>query len=53
MAETANEPEVEKFFVRLAEWEDTHYEIVQSELDAINQTGFWFGIPEFRMDGKF
>ena len=53
MAESIDKTEVKDFFLRLAEWEDSHYEIVQSELDAINQTGMWFGIPEFRMDGRF
>lgn len=38
---------------RLADWEDTHYDLIQAELDTINRTGFWMGVPEFRMDGKF
>jgi len=49
----ATESEARALFQRLAEWEDTHYDIIQAELDAINQSGFWFGIPEFQMDGKF
>ncbi len=52
-AESATEPDIKAFFLRLAEWEDAHFDLIQAELDAINQTGFWFGIPEFRMDGKF
>lgn len=52
-AELINEPEAKNLFLRLAEWEDAHFDIIQAELDAINRTGFWFGIPEFRMDGKF
>ncbi len=40
-------------FLRLAEWEDSHFELIQSELDSINNTGLWFGIPEFKMDGTF
>lgn len=44
---------VRALFQRLAQWEETHYDILMAELDAIQQTGFWFGMPEFRMDGKF
>ena len=40
-------------FLRLAEWEDAHFELIQAELDNIKNTGMWFGIPEFRMDGTF
>ena len=46
-------PEAKEMFERLAEWEDAHFELIQSELDNINNTGLWFGIPEFRMDGTF
>ncbi len=45
-------PVAKQIFQRLAEWEDAHYDIIQAELDAIQGTGFWFGIPEFQMDGK-
>jgi rubrerythrin len=47
------EPEAKELFLRLATWEDSHYDIIQAELDSINNTGFWLGIPEFQMDGKF
>ena len=52
-AEIVDHPEVKDLFIRLAEWEESHYDLIQAELDAINKTGFWFGIPEFQMDGKF
>lgn len=52
-AEKAGSTEARAMFVRLAEWEDTHYDLIQAELDHINRTGFWLGIPEFQMDGKF
>ncbi|OGL48096.1 MAG: hypothetical protein A2161_12690 [Candidatus Schekmanbacteria bacterium RBG_13_48_7] len=50
-AQTTN-PEAKNLFVRLAEWEDNHYKLIQAELDALQQTGFWFDMPEFQMDGK-
>jgi len=46
-------PEIKEMFIRLAEWEDSHYDLIHAELDHINNTGSWFGIPEFRMDGTF
>jgi len=52
-AELVDEPEAQDLFIRLAEWEDAHFDIIQAELDSIKGTGFWFGIPEFQMDGKF
>jgi bacterioferritin (cytochrome b1) len=52
-AELASEPQAKALFRRLAEWEDTHYDLIQAEFDYINQTGFWFNVPEFRMDGKY
>ncbi|MGQ9559389.1 MAG: ferritin-like domain-containing protein [Candidatus Oleimicrobiaceae bacterium] len=52
-AEKTSSPEAKAMFLRLAEWEDTHYDLIQAELDHINRTGFWLGIPEFQMDGKF
>ena len=52
-AELIDEPEAKSLFIRLAEWEDAHFDLIQAELDSIQRTGFWFGIPEFRMDGKF
>lgn len=51
-AEVSN-TEAKDMFMRLAEWEDAHFELIQSELDNIKNTGLWFGIPEFRMDGTF
>lgn len=48
-----SEPEAKELFLRLATWEDSHYDIIQAEIDSISKTGFWLGIPEFQMDGKF
>lgn len=52
-AALVDDAEVKSMFIRLAEWEDAHFDMIQAELDSIQGTGFWFGIPEFQMDGKF
>lgn len=45
-------PEVIKIFDRLIEMEESHYDLIQAEIDHIEQTGFWFGIREFTMEGE-
>ncbi len=49
-AETAEAREV---FSRILEEEKNHYDLIQSEIDSINNSGFWFDVHEFRMDGEF
>ena len=52
-ADEVTHPEAKKMFIRLAEWEDAHYELIMAELDSIKHTGMWFGMAEFRMDGTW
>lgn len=52
-AEEVDDSQAKETFIRLAEWEDSHFELIMAELDSIKNTGLWFGIPEFRMDGRF
>ena len=52
-ADETDSQELKDMFIRLAEWEDSHYELIMSELDNINNTGLWFGLPEFHMDGSY
>ena len=52
-ADETDSQELKDMFIRLAEWEDSHFELIQSELDNIRNTGLWFGIPEFKMDGTY
>lgn len=52
-ADETGSPELREMFLRLAEWEDSHYDLIQAELDSINNSGMWFGLPEFQMDGLY
>ncbi len=52
-ADEVDNPKAKDLFIRLAEWEDAHFELIMAELDSIKNTGLWVGIPEFRMDGTF
>ncbi len=39
-------------FMRFVEIEEGHMALVQAEIDSINQVGFWFDIPEFRLENQ-
>jgi len=39
-------------FNRLAEMEAAHYTLIQAEIDSIQQTGFWFSLPEFTLESE-
>jgi hypothetical protein len=32
--------------------EAAHYALIQAEIDSIQQTGFWFGLPEFTLESE-
>ncbi len=46
----AEDPEVKRIAQRLVEMEESHYELIQAEIDAILGTGFWFGYKEFDLN---
>lgn len=47
-----DEQEAIKLFERIIEMEESHYDLIQAAIDHIEQTGFWFGIREFTMEGE-
>jgi len=51
--EDAETAEAKEIFRRIHQEEQGHYDLIQSEIDSINGTGFWFDVNEFNMDGKF
>jgi rubrerythrin len=42
--------EGQQLFGRFLEIEDMHYDLVQSEIDALTNTGFWFDSMEFQIE---
>jgi rubrerythrin len=45
--------ETEKaMFERFLEIEDGHAAIVQAEIDSVTGLGFWFDVPEFRLEAE-
>ena len=41
-----------EIFKRLVEMEESHYDMIQAQIDHIENTGFWFGIQEFQLEGE-
>ena len=44
---------VKDIFEKIIKEEEYHYDLLQAEYDNITNTGFWFDMAEFKMDGKF
>ncbi len=51
-AEQIQQGHLRDIFIRLAEMEKAHSDIIQAEIDHIQQTGFWFSFPEFTLEGN-
>lgn len=41
---------IKQLFLKLADIEDKHYQLIQAEIDNISKSGFWMDIPEFTME---
>lgn len=52
-AKEATDQKAKEIFDKICEEERFHYELLQAEYDSVTNSGFWFDIAEFRMDGKF
>jgi len=44
--------EGQAMFKRFVEIEDGHIAIVQAEIDSLSHLGFWFDMPEFRLENE-
>ena len=44
--------EGQEMFRRFVEIEEGHEAIVQAEIDSLSNLGFWFDIPEFRLENE-
>jgi len=49
-AEKAEIQEVKDFFLKLAEVEQKHYDILNAELSFMQDSGFWFDTMEFSLE---
>lgn len=39
-----------KMYRELIDVERSHYDLIQAQIDYITKTGYWFDIPEFRLE---
>jgi rubrerythrin len=49
-AESLVDKQAKEMYRRLAAMEESHYDIIQAQIDHIEGTGYWFGIPEFNLE---
>lgn len=49
-AETLADEKAREMYRKLAAMEEAHYDVLQAQIDHIEGTGFWFGIPEFSLE---
>jgi len=49
-AEALEDKQARDMYRKLAVMEEAHYDIIQAQIDYIDGTGYWFGIPEFNLE---
>jgi rubrerythrin len=49
----AENPEAAEIFRRIRDEEQTHYDLIQSQIDNLTRNGYWFDVMEYKMDGQF
>jgi len=47
------DPKTQRIFNKICDEERFHYDLLQAQYDNITNSGFWFDVAEFRMDGKY
>lgn len=49
-AKINTDPKAKAMYERLVKMEQSHYELIQAEIDYIDKTGFWFDLREFSLE---
>jgi rubrerythrin len=52
-AHKAGDAKAKDIFLKIADEERLHYDLLQAQYDSVNNSGFWFDVAEFQMDGKY
>jgi rubrerythrin len=47
------DPTAKEIFVKIADEERFHYDLLQAQVDSVTRSGFWLDSSEFQMDGKY
>lgn len=49
-ASKTTDAELRRLLLNLKEVEESHFDLIQTEIDSLTGTGFWFGVPEFDLE---
>jgi rubrerythrin len=52
-AKQASDAKAAEIFKKISGEEKGHYDLLQAQYDSVTNSGHWFDIAEFRMDGKY
>jgi rubrerythrin len=52
-AKRTTDTKAREIFNRITNEEKSHYDLLQAQYDYVSNSGYWFDIAEFRMDGKY
>jgi len=52
-AKETGDQKAKEIFLKIADEERLHYDLLQAQYDSVTNSGFWFDVAEFKMDGKY
>jgi rubrerythrin len=52
-AAKGDDPAAKAIFLKIADEERFHYDLIQAQHDSVSSSGFWLDSAEFQMDGKY
>lgn len=51
VADSVDDEKAKEVFKRIQKEEEFHYALIQAEIDHIHNSGFWFDMADFKLDG--
>jgi len=52
-AQKTDDDKAREVFNKIADEERLHYDLLQAQHDYLSNSGYWFDVAEFKMDGKY
>lgn len=53
VSQQAADSPASRIFQIIAKEEESHYDLIQAQIDSVTHAGYWFDIGEFQMDGMY
>lgn len=47
------DPTAKEIFENISKEEELHYDLLQAQLDSVTNSGFWFDVGSYKMDGQY